>query len=243
MKRVLVLQFVWDDPPGYLGEIMEEHQIVCHTIKVEEEPVPDPTQYDALIAMGGPQHVGHNDTYPYLVGVTEAIRRAVEKEVPYLGLCLGGQLLASAMGAQVKKHTSASIGFYEVQFTEAGKKDPLFKGLPGYQQVIHWHEDTFDIPDGAVQLATNPQTQNQAFRYGRNAYGTQFHIEVTPAVLDVWLYHPEYRQEIVRTSGEDTVDTFISDRAQLYPLYREQSRRMFENFLRIAGLIITSSFD
>jgi GMP synthase (glutamine-hydrolysing) len=241
MKRVLVLQFVWDDPTGYLGEIMEEHSITCDVVKVDEEPIPDPAEYDALIAMGGSQHVGHNDTYPYLVGTTDAIRRAVLREVPYLGLCLGGQLLANAMGAQVKKHTNPFIGFYEIQFTEAGQKDPLFQGLPGYQQVIHWHEDTFDIPDGAVQLATNPHTQNQAFRYGRNAYGTQFHIEVTPAMLDVWLYYPEYRQEIVRTWGEDAVDTFISDRAQLYPLYREHARRMFENFLCIAGLIDQAS--
>ena len=188
MKRVLALQFIWDDPPGYLGEIMEEHQIVCDVIKVEEEAVPDPAEYDALIAMGGPQHVGHNDTYPYLVGVTAAIRRAVEKEVPYLGLCLGGQLLASAMGAQVKKHTDASIGFYEIQFTAEGKKDPLFKGLPGYQQVIHWHEDTFDI-------------------------------------------------QIVRALGEEAADKFISDRARLYLFYREHTRIMFENFLRIAGLL------
>jgi GMP synthase (glutamine-hydrolysing) len=237
MKRVLALQFVWDDPPGYLGEIMEEHQIACDVARVEEEAVPDPLEYDAIIAMGGPQHVGHNDTYPYLVGATRTIRRAVEREVPYLGLCLGGQLLASAVGAQVKKHSSASIGFYEVQFTTEGKKDPIFKGLPGYQQVIHWHEDTFDIPDGAVQLATNPHTQNQAFRYGRNAYGTQFHIELTPAMLDVWLYHPEFRQEMVQALGEEAADRFIGDRARLYPLYREHTRTMFENFLRIAGLI------
>ncbi len=237
MKRVLALQFVWDDPPGYLGEIMDEHQIACHVIKVEEETIPDPVDYDACIAMGGPQHVGHNDTYPYLAGATRAIRRAVQHEVPYLGLCLGGQLLASAVGAEVKKHSSTPIGFYEIEFTREWKKDPIFERLPGYQQVIHWHEDTFDIPYGAVQLATNPHTQNQAFRYGRNAYGTQFHIELTPAMLDIWLYHPEYRQEIVRALGEEAADKFASDRSRLYPLYREHTRIMFENFLRIAGLL------
>jgi GMP synthase-like glutamine amidotransferase len=237
MKRALVLQFIWDDPLGYLGEIMQEHQIACDVIKVEEAPIPDPTNYDAVLAMGGPQHVGHNDDYPYLVSAARAIRRAVEQEIPFLGLCLGGQLLANAMGAQVKKHTSPVIGFYEVQFTGEGKKDPLFEGLPGFQQVFHWHEDTFDIPDGAIQLATNPHTQNQAFRYGRAAYGTQFHIEVTPAMFDVWLNYPEYREEIVRTFGEATAERFSSDREKYYPLYREHSRIMFENFLRIAGLI------
>ena len=124
-----------------------------------------------------------------------------------------------------------------MQLTEEGRKDPLFAGLPGYQQVIHWHEDTFDIPEGAVQLATNARTQNQAFRYGRHAYGTQYHIELTPGMLDVWLYYPEYRGEIVRVLGEEAAEKFVRDRERLYPLYREHTRIMYENFLRIAGLL------
>jgi GMP synthase (glutamine-hydrolysing) len=111
MKRVLALQFIWDDPPGYLGEIMQEHDILCEVVKVDEAPVPDPTAYDAFIAMGGPQHVGANDRYPYLPGVEAAIRRAVEEDIPYLGLCLGGQLLAHALGAPVSRHHVTEIGF------------------------------------------------------------------------------------------------------------------------------------
>lgn len=237
MKRVLALQFIWDDPPGYLGEIMEAHGIAYDVIKVEEAPVPDPRAYDAFIAMGGPQHVGADERYPYLAGVEAAIRKAVAEDIPYLGLCLGGQLLAHALGATVKRHSMPSIGFYEVQFTEEGKADPIFRGLPGYQQVIHWHEDTFDIPQGAVQLAFNPYTHNQAFRYGRRAYGTQYHIELSPSMLDVWLYYPEYRREIVRALGEEAVGKFERDRDRLYPLYREHTRIMFENFLHIGGLI------
>ena len=237
MKRALALQFVWDDPPGYLGDILQEYDIACDVVNVEEAPVPDPTEYDAVLAMGGPQHVGQNDRYPYLVGATGAIRRAVDHEVPYLGLCLGGQLLASAMGAQVKPHTSTTVGFYEVFFTEEGRRDPLFVGLPGCQQVFHWHEDTFDIPQGAVQLATNESTPNQVFRYGRHAYGTQFHIEVTPSMFDVWLYYPEYRKEFIRAVGLEGVERFERDRERLYARYIKHARIMFENFLRIAGLI------
>src|SRR6266516_2206286 len=237
MKRVLALQFIWDDPLGYLGEIMQEHDILCEVIKVKEAPVPDPAEYDAFIAMGGPQHVGENDKYPYLVGSESSIRRAVEKDIPYLGLCLGGQLLAHALGAPVKRQAGASIGFYEVQLTEEGKADPLFRGLPGYQQVILWHEDTFDIPNDAVQLATNVRTENQAFRFGRRAYGTQYHIELTPAMLDVWMHHPDFKQEIVKMLGEGTADKFVSDRLRLYPLDREHARIMFEDILNIGALI------
>jgi len=237
MKRVLALQFTWDDPPGYLGEIMQEHDILCEVVKVDEAPVPDPTEYDAFIAMGGPQHVGADDRYPYLPGVEAAIRRAVEEDIPYLGLCLGGQLLAHALGAPVSPHHVAEIGFSRIELIGEGKNDPLFQGLPGYQQVIHWHEDTFDIPGSAVQLASGTITYNQAFRFGRRAYGTQYHIELTPGMLDVWLFYPEYRQEIINALGVETADRFISDRAKLYPLFREHTRIMFENFLRIAGVI------
>lgn len=237
MKRVLALQFIWEDPPGYLGEIMREHGILYEVVKVDEAPVPDPTEYDAFIAMGGPQHVGVDDKDPYLAGVEEAIRKAVEQDIPYLGICLGGQLLAHALGAVVKRHSIASIGFYEVQLTEEGKADPLFQGLPGYQQVILWHEDSFDLPAGAVQLATNVHTENQAFRYGRHAYGMQYHIELTPSMLDIWLHHPENRQEMIKMRGAAAVAKFENDRPKLYPLYRGHTRITFENFLRIGGLI------
>lgn len=237
MKRVLVLQFCWDDPPGYLGELMQKHDIFYEVVEVDKTSVPDPAEFDAVLALGGPQHVGDDEKHPYLVEVESAIRKAVEKDIPYLGICLGGQLLAHALGAPVKRHSITPLGFYNIQTTAEGKTDPLFHGLPDSMKVFHWHEDTFDIPKEAVQLACNAQTENQAFRYGRHAYGTQYHIEVTPDMIDVWFHFPEFRQEIVNALGEDAVDNYVSESASLIPLYRQHSRIMFENFLRIGGLI------
>ena len=237
MKRVLALQFCWDDPPGYLGEIMQEHNIPYEIVEADKCPVPDPTEFDAILAMGGFQHVGENEKYPYLVEVESMIRKAVEEDIPYLGICLGGQLLAHALGAPVKRHSITPLGFFNVQTTDMGKTDPLFHGLPDSMQVFHWHEDTFDIPKEAVQLACNAQTDNQAFRYGRHAYGTQYHIEVTPDMIDVWFHFPEYRQEIVSALGEGAVDNYVRDSARLILIYRQHSRIMFENFLKIAGFI------
>src|SRR5260370_3337391 len=217
MKGVLALQFIWDDPPGYLGEIMQEHDILCEVVKVDEAPVPDPTEYDAFIAMGGAQHVGGNDRYPYLAGVEAEIRRAGEEDIPYLGLCLGGQLLAHALGAPVSRHHVTEIGFSRIELTEEGKNDPLFQGLPGYQQVIHWHEDTFDIPGSAVQLASGAITYNQAFRSARRASGTQYAFGFAPAMLDTWLFYPEYRRGIINMLRVKGAIHLLNPRRQSLP--------------------------
>jgi len=237
MKRLLALQFCWDDPPGYLGDIMQEHNIPYQIVEADQYPIPDPTEFDAILAMGGFQHVGEDEKYPYMVGVESLIRKAVEVDIPYLGICLGGQLLAHALGAPVKRHSITPLGFFEVQKAARGQDDPLFHNLPDSMQVFHWHEDTFDIPSAAVQLACNAQTENQAFRYGRHAYGTQYHIEVTPEMINAWFHFPEYRQEIVNALGEDAVDNYVRESASLFPLYRQHSRILFENFLKIAGFL------
>lgn len=238
MKRVLALQNTWDDPLGYLGEILQEHDIAFDMVNLENESIPDASGYDALIALGGYQHANADDTYPYLAQETALIRKVVEQDVPYLGICLGGQLLARAFGAPVTRHHMTEIGFFDVQLTPEGKNDPLFEGLlsdQGYQHVIQWHEDTFSIPTGAVWLATNENTTNQAFRFGHHAYGIQYHIELTPAMLDTWLHYPDYRKEIVRELGPDGPDMIEHDRAEHYPLFLSHARILFENFLKISG--------
>lgn len=236
-KRVLALQQIWDDPPGYLGEIMEEYGIACDVVEVEKEAIPSLGSYDALIVLGGPQHAPADDRFPYLAEEKRLIRETVEQDIPYLGLCLGGQLLANALGATVTRHHLTEIGFYKVQLTAAGKADPLFRGLPGYQQVVQWHEDIFNIPPGGVLLATSATTHNQAFRVGRRAYGLQYHIELTPEMLDTWLRYPDYKQEIIKALGPDAPDHIESERDTCYPLYREHTRLLFENFLRISNLM------
>lgn len=237
MKRILALQHIWDDPPGYLGEIMQEHAILCEIVNVAQTPIPDPAQYDAVIALGGPQHANADEKYPYFVQEKAILRKVIEQDIPYLGICLGGQLLAHVLGAPVTQHTLTEIGFFEVQLTDEGKADPLFQGLPGHQQVIHWHQDVFDIPQRAVRLATSENTPNQAFRFGKRAYGLQYHIELTPHMLDTWLQYPDYKKEIVKTLGQDAPGLIERDRPSCYPIYREHTRILFENFLKISKCV------
>jgi GMP synthase-like glutamine amidotransferase len=238
MKRVLVLQHIWDNPPAYLEEILRAHALVCETVEVQSMPIPDPTPYQAIVLMGGPQHLYANEGQTYLEQEKNLLRQAVAASIPTLGICLGGQLLASALGARVYRHQRAEVGFFEIPLTGAGCQDPLFAGLPGWQLAFHWHEDVFDLPEGAVLLASNAQAPNQAFRYGPCAYGLQFHIELNTAMAHLWLGHPPFAREIVVTLNDEAAPArLIQEWTARGALYQDHTRTMFENFLRLAGLI------
>ena len=235
MKRVLALQNYWDDPPGYLGEIMQEHGIHCDIIQVDKDQLaPDLSRYNAVIALGGPQNANAYEKYPYLLQEKELLRAVVEQDIPFLGICLGGQMLASALDASVTRHHMTEVGFFPVQLTDEGKKDPLFQKLPGYQQAIHWHEDAFDLPRGAIKLASSENTVNQAFRYGRRAYGLQYHIEVTQAMFDIWFGQEDLMQNMSQAIEPEVLDQVKRDWLMHYQLYLEHSRIIFENFLKIS---------
>ena len=234
MTRILAIQHIWDDPLGYLGEILEEHGIPYDIADIEECPVPDPHAYDAIISLGGPQHANAHDKYPYLVQEKQVLREVVKQNIPFLGICLGGQILANALGAAVTRHTMTELGFYDVQLTDAGKSDPLYQGLPGSQIVFQWHEDTFALPTGAVHLATSENTLNQAFRMGECAYGLQYHIELTPAMLHTWIHFPQYEQEIMNILGSDALNQIEQEKVKYYSRYLQHGRVLFENFLRLS---------
>ncbi len=236
MKKVLILQHIWENHTGYVGEILRQHAIEHDTIHVETELVPDPTPYDAVIAFGGSQHVYEGQKYPYFVQEKAMIRKAVEQDIPYLGICLGAQLLAEVLEGKVQPHILKEIGFYDIALTEEGARDPLYQGLPGYQKVFHWHEDVFQLPVGAVLLATNKYAENQAFRY-RNAYGLQYHIEVDPEMLHTWLHHPDLQESIVESQELEAVQVLERTQGQHYSTYYEHTCIMFGNFLKICKLI------
>jgi GMP synthase-like glutamine amidotransferase len=238
MKHVLALQHVWDDPPAYLEEILREHEIACDIREVEKEALPDPTRYQAILLMGGPQHVYADEDLPYVAQEKTMLRQAVAEDIPTLGICLGGQLLASALGAEVRQHHLSEVGFFQIPLTEAGRQDPLFAGLPGQQLAFHWHSDVFELPAGAIRLASNENAPNQAFRYARRAYGLQFHIELNDELVHTWLHDPAFAQEISLTLGDENAPMRLEQEWLAYAAtYRAHTRTMFENFLRIAELL------
>jgi GMP synthase (glutamine-hydrolysing) len=163
-------------------------EVDCADLYQTGATTPDIGRYDALIFMGGPMSV--NDDLPFLRQEMAFIRQAIARRQPILGICLGSQLIARAMGAAVRRNSVKEIGWYGVQFTPAAGADRLFGGL-SQETIFHWHGETFDLPPGAELLATSDLCRNQAFRAGEHVYGLQFHLEVTPEMIADWCIQDE----------------------------------------------------
>jgi GMP synthase (glutamine-hydrolysing) len=205
MKPVLAVRHVPHEGLGTISAALERKE-VPYTIRdafVATEFRFDPRLYSGLVVMGGPMNVDEVDRFPALAEEVRWLQSAVEARLPVLGVCLGSQLLAKALGSRVYANRVKEIGWYEVELLPAAGEDRLFGDLlpllrgegsaakpqaeEGAVTVFQWHGDTFDLPRGAVQLARSAQCENQAFRFGEAAYGLQFHIEVTPEIIDSWL--------------------------------------------------------
>ena len=146
-------------------------------------------------------NVDQADQYKHLVTEIDLIQEAIDRGLPVLGICLGAQLIAKALGSEVKKNRELEIGWYDVSPTEDGGEDPLISHFKKTERIFQWHGDTFNIPSGAVHLASSPLCNNQAFRYNGNVYGFQFHLEVDRKMIERWLRVPHHKEEIERTNG------------------------------------------
>jgi len=184
--RVFVFRHIPFEDLGLIRAPLEERGISIEYADLYRPgaPVPDITQAAGLIFMGGPMSA--NDDLPYLRQELQLIAQAVERRQPVLGVCLGAQLIAKALGAKVYRNPVKEIGWFEIHFTRAAARDPLFAGVGPAETVFHWHGETFDLPPGAERLAYSEACRNQAFRIGANVYGFQFHLEVTPAMIEEW---------------------------------------------------------
>jgi GMP synthase (glutamine-hydrolysing) len=185
MPKVWVLQHT---PPETLGTIQDALTTVGVTAEYvrafEGQPVPQSMEGAAgLVVMGGPMGVYEQTQYPYLNNELRLIEHALKVDVPVLGICLGSQLLASALGADVVPSGQKEIGWHSVTLADAALADSLLAGAPQSFTGFHWHGDIFDMPRGAVLLASSGMTSHQAFRYGDRAYGFLFHMEVTAEVI------------------------------------------------------------
>jgi len=225
-RRWAVLQHVAHEGPGLIGEALDDAGITFGVVRLDlDEDVPDPRSVDGLVVLGGPMGVHDDDAHPWLGPERDLIARMAAAGRPVLGVCLGAQQLALALGAEVTTGPSAEIGQGHVVLTGAGRRDPVlgpeYTGL-GLNALpcVHWHHDTFSLPADAVHLAATRAYPHQAFRWGHHAYGLQFHVEVDARLAAAWQPHlppgvrlngPELAQ--VETTGRRVLHRFVEQAA------------------------------
>lgn len=199
MKKITCFQHIECEGLGTLGDTLQSKGFEIKIVKpCKEEPIPNQLG-KGLIILGGPMGAYEEAVNPWMAGEVAAIRKALDARLPVLGICLGSQLLAKAAGSQVYRGAQPEVGWAPVQLTPSGAQDPLFENLPKTFTAFHWHGDTFTLPEGSEHLAWSDLYRNQAFRLGSNAYGLQFHLEVTREMAKDWMQ--KYARELTHQGG------------------------------------------
>ncbi len=232
MSKVLVFQHVAYEILGTLNPLLKQHGFRIRYVNFDRTPEEQPTidGYDGLVILGGPMNTDQSDRFPHLDCEVRVIREAIEQDIPVLGICLGAQLVAKALGARIDRNPEWEIGWYDILPTEEGRKDPLLRNFSDTEKIFMWHGDTFEIPKGAVHLATSQTCVNQAFRYGDRTYGFQFHMEVDEPMVGRWLAAPDRQRELrclkgrvgaeeVRGATRAHIDSLTSLSAQTFTAF------------------------
>ncbi len=228
---LLAIQHVpWEGPHRILDACGALH---LETVKpLAGHPLPAHEEVAGAVVMGGPMNVDEVERFPALAAEREWLAAAVERRMPVLGICLGAQLLARALGAEVRAGEGPEIGFAPVEVGDPG--DPLLGGLAPSAEVLHWHGDVFDLPEGAQHLASSERTECQAFRVG-NAWGVLFHPEADLALVEAWLAVPEMIDEAVAALGDAGEHALPERAAELETALIERTAPGFAAFAEIVA--------
>ncbi len=236
--RLLVFQHIDCEHPGSLRRFLADDRIEWDAVNLHAgEPIPPLETYDVLWVMGGPMDVWDVVEHPWLVPEKAAIRKLVrDLEKPYLGLCLGHQLLADALGGTCGPQRPPEIGVLDVELTVDGLKDPLFAGLPARQKFLQWHSiQVAQAPEGAAVLASSDICAVQAMRIGKHAWSMQYHAEVEPDTVANWGDVPAYRDALLAALGDDGLNSMQSAADDNMPEFLACARTLYRNFMRQVG--------
>lgn len=228
--KMLLVQHVATEGPGILGRALRQRgwEVDCRVMDEEGAIVPESLHgYRALLVLGGPMGAYEEERYPYLLALEELIREGVERSLPVLGICLGGQLIARSFGAAVVPNGAKEIGWYPLFLTASGRGMSLFSGLPNSFPVFEWHGDTFSLPQGAVLLAEGETCRHQAFLYRECALALQFHPEVTPRMVRFWT--EEASEELFAFGGPGASQKLWRETMWQWRQSRKQSWKFVEN--------------
>ena len=229
MAKIYVLQHHPVENLGNIAEALEGAALAWHYVRIHDgQPVPASMKgAGGLIVMGGPMGVYQTDRYPWLRDEMRLIEDAMKSNLPILGVCLGAQILAAALGAKVDRNPNGKeIGWHPIRLHDTAKDDRLMRELPATMTPFHWHGDIFDLPPGAVSIASSDKTPCQAFRHGDKTYGFQFHFEVTSE--GVAAMADAFAKELVRENI--AADRMIAQAAEFMPRLEKISDTVFSRW-------------
>ncbi len=237
MKKLLVLQHVPHELLGTLNPLLKRAGFRIRYVNFARHPQAQPSLdgYDGIVVLGGPMSVNDTGRLPHLTTEMRLIEHAMKQTLPVLGICLGAQLIAKTLGAKVYPNQEKEIGWYDVSPTDAAESDPLLAEFHERETIFQWHGDTFDIPKTSSHLAFSNLCANQAFRYGANVYGFQFHLEVDEPMIHRWLRVPENRKEIASLGHPQSAERIHGETPEHMSRLIQLSQRVFGEFINLFG--------
>ena len=237
--RVLILQHIKIEDPGFIKDLMIKEGAELTTVELDEgEKIPeDLTKFDAMFCMGGPMDTWMEKEHPWLIDEKKRIKEfVVDLKKPYLGFCLGCQLLGEVVGGNVVKSNIPEIGMLNISFSNKKKNDALFSKFPDEITSLQWHSyevQSLENNKDVTHLASSPETKYQIFKYQNHAYGIQFHIEVKDTTVGEWGCVPEYKSALEKQLGDGALDKFEKDSKKHMPSMNQYSKVLYENFKKL----------
>ena len=236
MKKIIILQHISIEDPGYIKDLMIKDNFDLTTIELDEgEKIPENLdQFDAMFCMGGPMDTWMEKDFPWLIDEKKKIKEfVVDLKKPYLGFCLGCQLLGEVVGGKVVKSNKPEIGILDINFLENKNNDKLFSKFPNTIKSLQWHSyevQNLENIKNITLIASSPDTKYQIFKFHEHAYGIQFHIEIKKTTVSEWGCVPEYKSALEKELGDGALDKFDQEAKDQMSSMNQYSTILYNNF-------------